>query len=1415
MKKSLVFALCLMLMCVIALASCGGGNQTDTDNEHQHTFDYSKWSMDETHHWYGASCEHTTLKISVGEHIDEDDNGICDTCSYDYDHEHTFGESWTSEGVNESNHIHYHARTCTHTGIPNKDEGKFVDENKDGVCDVCSWSDASHTHTYQKEWTKEGTTEADHKHYYKLICSHTSIGNKDEGAFVDENKDGVCDTCNWYDESHTHTFSDAWTMVGATESEHKHYHLPSCSHSGIAALDEGTFRDNEKDGVCDTCGWYDESHTHTYNEEKWEQNSTHHGYYPSCSHTGLAWKDYAEHTDADEDMFCDVCNYDLGHVHTFDLESWAKDYAGHWHPATCDHITIRGAEAGEEPHKDDNLDGVCDVCEWFDESHTHTYDTDNWIVEGTNAQSHKHYHGASCEHIGIPHIDEAGLVDENNDGVCDVCEASTCDHTYDESKYIYDIKGHWYKTTCGHNVKGKYTEHIGTEDGACDDCLAFVDFEKLIENSTSASSTNKVVSGLITQLQHGVAADVLSEIEYVFGVDGYLYIKEKVTVIKLDDGTTFVSTTEYWYTLYNDGQSILGMRSEDGGTPVKINEELSVSAVTGYYFPCAFVDYAFGDLGARGVEQLIYKLYDIKNQSGENSALLGGDVICDINPENGMYQIRFVYNGYEVVTEFSVDDENVITEVNIVNYAKINNIEYTIKQYKGERTEKSPFDPNEGLIEEIVIKDANGNVIDPSQTIVIDSGVSYNYYLTITPSDFDPLRDAVMAEWNMDEITSFYYAEELRLFVKGYAKGVTTITLRTTSLTITLTFDTELPKPTTFEPKVHYSDGGFDVLNEVDVYTSIPLGIESSVNSGADSSYKAEIISGEGATLEWDDVDERYVFVSSTNGTYTVRLTSLKDESITAELILNVKDKPNIDVASIINGKYEYDFYGTLVYELEFIPYSENATEGILWFNDLSNAKKHTGVYTYKYLDGTIEVYNSDGTVTPNIIMNLSDLGTLLVTSGTFTNTKPAKTNVKSEDILIGKYNVVDNSGSTVYTVIFVPTAIDGANNGYTIIKAVGENADKGLDGKYGYVCTDGVLSYTNYTNTAAPKVQIPMAISSEMKLTWGDYKLVRTNLDASEAFNMSYYMKTRNISNMEYGYFVTFNFANKTFTIEDYEDTGYAGTFTFTYENGLVTAYGEVDGFKISINVTSGLFFTGVMFSMEEIVDGETVMATSTLLAENYIPPRTVGDGSMEYPFEMNLSMFNGVTFTDGNKVYYTFKPYDNGFLNIKFKEEYGVEFAKLGQELEKYTGSSEYKFFVTTDQTYVICFTDAKGDGSKLDVTANLESKVLGSDSSVPFTLVLDENFVQGCIGEAGDYMWFAYEATSDCKLSITLYRRQCDVKYGTDLDNLTVYDAAPRNTVIEIELNAGEVAYIAIRPTKSTSADIGYNASVTPKE
>ena len=96
-------------------------------------------------------------------------------------------------------------------------------------------------------------------------------------------------------------------------------------------------------------------HQHTY-DTKWSTNDEKHWHDATCEHKGQVCSDLGDHVDNDGDLLCDVCGYQLGHIHTPDAE-WHTDKFRHWH--VC---TTCGEDCNMYWHEDNDDNGYCDLC---------------------------------------------------------------------------------------------------------------------------------------------------------------------------------------------------------------------------------------------------------------------------------------------------------------------------------------------------------------------------------------------------------------------------------------------------------------------------------------------------------------------------------------------------------------------------------------------------------------------------------------------------------------------------------------------------------------------------------------------------------------------------------------------------------------------------------------------------------------------------------------------------------------------------------------------------------------------------------------------------------------------------------------------------------------------------------------------
>lgn len=933
--KRLCLLVCACLLLTLALVACDKGGKQEA---HTHTY-ADTWSFDEDQHWYAASCEHTEERANVSAHEDAENDGVCDVCGYGSDHVHTFAEAWSTDGES-----HWHATTCGHDV---KDAlGAHADADNDDACDVCAHSGGCEHPVNAEAWLSDAEG-----HWHAASCGHTV--KLDAAAHADGNNDGACDVCAWEDPDHTHTYKTEYAF-----DDHNHWFDADCGHT--LKGEQAAHTDANNDGACDTCPWNDGC-THEYST-LWSVDGTHHWHDVICTHT-IASADRAEHSDANGDGVCDVCEY-LDHEHTFDTATWTHNDTAHWHAATCG-CSIKMDEAA---HTDASNDGACDTCSWNDGcvhpvGETFSYDNTH------------HWHGVTCSH-SIDPADKVAHFDRDLDGYCDACDAENLAHTHTYADTLtVDADTHYYAATCQHTGSRKdeeqHVDHDG--DGKCDVCGGTASLQLIIDKVTSDASAGKVSSGTVlnTSIYYFEDADepyVSTEtITYEFG-DGYLH--------------TYDGVYDRWFTLLEDG-SVFAARMMDGMYEA---EDATANDMAGYRFNGNFLYY---NIEAYGVESLLYTLYAYAQ---EHASLLR----ARYNAQTGAYGFEFVYDNeygslYFVTVWFRFEDD-VITEMEITSdvygtfaqnehgkyYVPANakpeyEYELVISQKAGARTAVNEHGPEKFVFESYDLADESGTVL--GDVIMLDPGQSiYLYFANVSPTTATAKLDYVDIATNGtgSQLYAYLSWDGDYVYLKGIAAGTYTMTLTSASVVKTVTVVVGTPELKSLTPMIYYKDysGLFTttVGNTCTLYAGQTLYFGAMANpAAANATFKATVSGGTLGTASITYGSEKVkvsTFTASQQGTYTITLTSSENAAVTTTLTVQVQPEPTI--GDILNGSYmanifdyNYSSYSSCDILVTFAPASAGATHGTVTIvrND------QTEVLSYVYENGEIVLTHVSGDV--------------------------------------------------------------------------------------------------------------------------------------------------------------------------------------------------------------------------------------------------------------------------------------------------------------------------------------------------------------------------------------------------------------------------------------------------------------------
>lgn len=934
--KRICLLICACLALLAALVACDKGGEPDA---HTHTY-ADVWSFDKDSHWYAATCEHADEKANVGTHVDAENDGVCDICAYGSDHAHDFAQAWSSDAEN-----HWHDSACGHDV---KDAlGAHVDADNDDVCDVCGHGGGCEHPVAADAWLSDAEG-----HWHATSCSHNV--KLDAAAHEDGNNDGVCDVCAWSDPAHTHTYKTEYSYDGQ-----KHWFDADCGHT--VKGEEQAHTDANNDGACDTCP-YTDGCAHDYST-LWSVDGTHHWHDVICTHT-IAPADKAEHTDANDDGVCDVCEY-LDHEHTYDTEEWVFDNAAHWHAASCG----CSLKADEAAHTDENNDGACDVCAWTDGCEHPV--SDAWSYDGTH-----HWHSVTCTHTIEP-ADKAQHKDPDNDGACNVCGWFDASHTHTyASTLTVDADTHYYAATCGHTGARKdEVAHTDEDyDGKCDVCGGAASLQSVIDRVTSDASAGKVSSGSVITTNTYHFEDLeepyvsVETVTYEFG-QGYLHTYDgsyQRWFTLLDDGSVFAArmidgeyeaedaTADSMAGYYFNGHFLYYNIEACGVEALLYNlyayaQENASGGVNGHYE---------ASTGRYGFDFYYYNGYESLYHVTVWFAFDAADVITD------MHILSTVYSSYgqsEDGSYYVIDEQAVDYEYDMV-----------FTQTVGARVAPNEHGPDKFLYTAFDLGDGKGTVY--SDVITVEPGVLHKLYIVNAQPEtaiakLDLLQ--LQCSGNSSEIYVDTAWSGDFLYLKGIKAGTYTLTVRTANVTKQLTIVVGTPELESIAPQIYYkNDAGLyttTVTTHYTLYAGQTMYFGAMANPAAANADFAVIASGGtlgSASITYGSQQLSVSTFAASEGTYTLTLTSKENGAITATLTVEVVPAPT--VGKVLSGSYMADIFDYNVSQtasshvfVTFAPESAGAEKGTVTLV----RGTQTEVMSYAYEGGSIVLTHLSGDV--------------------------------------------------------------------------------------------------------------------------------------------------------------------------------------------------------------------------------------------------------------------------------------------------------------------------------------------------------------------------------------------------------------------------------------------------------------------
>ncbi len=255
---------------------------------------------------------------------------------------------------------------------------------------------------------------------------------------------------HWHDVDGVVT-DEADHTAGATWKNDETYHWTECT---VCFYEMKKAKHTQgSDGLCVTC--LRDVHKCASNTWVTEEGSANH--WKICSVCDKKIEE-AAHTEG-ANGYCTVCRKYV-HVHAQQGE-WQKDSTGHWKTCKCGKIVDdTGAVVAKTAHKDDNTDGICDVC---------TYHNVHVAVGDWTKTEKEHYKLCDCGTVVNIGVHKDG---NDADKLCDECNydlsepVHVCAANINSWKYDKDL--HWRACSCGET---KFYQRTHTmENGKCTIC---------------------------------------------------------------------------------------------------------------------------------------------------------------------------------------------------------------------------------------------------------------------------------------------------------------------------------------------------------------------------------------------------------------------------------------------------------------------------------------------------------------------------------------------------------------------------------------------------------------------------------------------------------------------------------------------------------------------------------------------------------------------------------------------------------------------------------------------------------------------------------------------------------------------------------------------------------------------------------
>ncbi len=347
---------------------CSCGYTITSAKSHDFTGDYE---TDASGHWHICENEGCTVTEIKALHIDSNNDGKCDVCTV------TFVRVCEGAHTDADHDGTCDLVICLTTGLTVIHDD-ISDDNNCSTAVVCS---CGYTVTSAKSHDFTGDYEADENGHWH-ICENEGCTVTDTKASHSGTDDNNCSTAVVCSCGYTVTAAKSHDFTGDYEADvNGHWHI--CENEGCTVTDTKASHSGTDDNNCSTavvcsCGYTvtsAKSHDFTGDYEA-DVN----GHWHVCENEGCTVTDTKAAHSGTDDNNCSTavvcsCGYTVTSAKSHDFTgAWTKNSTEHWHICINDGCTVTDVKAR---HADADDDGYCDACNYKIEIHIHIDDNDD------------------------------------------------------------------------------------------------------------------------------------------------------------------------------------------------------------------------------------------------------------------------------------------------------------------------------------------------------------------------------------------------------------------------------------------------------------------------------------------------------------------------------------------------------------------------------------------------------------------------------------------------------------------------------------------------------------------------------------------------------------------------------------------------------------------------------------------------------------------------------------------------------------------------------------------------------------------------------------------------------------------------------------------------------------------------------